>query len=228
MDDSETAVITRVIDGDTVKIFDVSVRLLGINAPERKENYYLEAKTYLESLVLNRSVKLEFGKDKYDKYDRLLAYLIFDRKNVNVELVEEGFANYYFPSGKDKYYDEFVEAWEKCLKNNKKLCEKSLDECANCIKLGELNYEEEVVVLKSECGFDCDLDGWMIKDEGRKEFYFENFVLEKGQEVSVIVGEGNDSNEKLFWGGQDYVWTDSGDTLFLRDDRGKLVLWESY
>jgi len=32
----------------------------------------------------------------------------------------------------------------------------------------------------------------------------------------------------LFWKGKDYVWTSTGDTLFLRDDEGKLVLWEMY
>jgi len=30
----------------------------------------------------------------------------------------------------------------------------------------------------------------------------------------------------LFWKNEDYVWAKTGDTLFLRDGKGKLVLWE--
>jgi len=30
------------------------------------------------------------------------------------------------------------------------------------------------------------------------------------------------------WKKKDYVWTKTGDSLFLRDSKGKLVLWKSY
>ena len=40
----ETAVVERVIDGDTFVVNGTSVRLLGMNSPERGEKYYLEAK----------------------------------------------------------------------------------------------------------------------------------------------------------------------------------------
>ena len=40
-------------------------------------------------------------------------------------MVENGFANYYFYSGKDKYSDDLLEAWNKCIQNDVNLCEKS-------------------------------------------------------------------------------------------------------
>ena len=52
--------------------------------------------------------------------------------------------------------------------------------------------------------------------------------LEKEREVAIKVGEGIDSERELFWIRKDYVWTNTGDTLFLRDAEGKLVLFESY
>ena len=71
---------------------------------------------------------------------------------------------------------------------------------------------------------------WEIKDEGRKVFVFPEFVLRKGESVRVIVSkEGEEDNgNDIFWNVKSYVWTDSGDTLFLRDRDGKLVLWENY
>jgi micrococcal nuclease len=224
-DESETVSVERVVDGDTVIVEGESVRLLGINSPERGERYYSEAKKYLENLVLNQTVRLEYGKDKLDKYQRILAYLYVGRKNINLELVEEGFANYYFPSGKDKYYDDFVLAWKNCIKENKNLCEKSVNVC---VVLKEFDYKNQRVVFENVCDFDLNLKDWEIKDEGRKNFVFENFVLVSGEKIEIKVGEGVDNSETLFWEGETYVWTSSGDTLFLRDEGGGLVLWEGF
>ncbi len=199
---------------------------MGINAAERGQEYYQEAKVFLEELILNKTVKLEFGKDKYDKYNRLLAYVFLDEENINLRLIKKGFANFYFPSGKDIYYENFKKAWEDCIKENINLCEKSGDKCAGCIEI--LKFKGQTVVFRNMCDFDCELTGWEIKDEGRKTFIFENFVLGAGKEVSIEVGEGINTEDVLFWMNEDYVWTNTGDTLFLRDDEGLLVLWEEY
>lgn len=220
----EKILITRVIDGDTVEAGDLKIRLLGINSPEKGEVLYLEAKEFLEEKVLNKSVGVEFkGKDKYY---RELGYLFNRNLNINVELVKNGFATIYYPSKKDKYYEEFFSAWENCLVKEINLCEKSKDVCAECIVLED--FENKKVVFLNKCGFDCDLNDWMVKDEGRKEFFFNNFVLGSFERVEVIVGEGVDSSSKLYWKDEDYVWTSSGDTLFLRDSENALVLWENY
>ncbi len=225
---SETGIVERVIDGDTAIINNDSVRLLGINSPERGEIYYEEAKYFLEGLILNKSVRLEFGKDRYDKYYRKLAYIFIDNKNVNLELVEKGFANFYFPSGKDVYYNRFVDVWEECVKNNQNLCGKSVDKCAECIKLKEFDYENEIIIFHNNCDFDCELTGWKIKDEGRKNFIFPEFILMPNKDLYILIGEKENNDNTLFWTGEKYVWTKSGDTLFLRDGEGKLVLWRAY
>jgi len=220
-------IVDRVIDGDTVVISNESTRLLGINSPERGEIYYDEASVFLEEMVLNQSVRFKYGKDKKDMYGRLLAYLFSEEKNVNLELVKQGFANFYFPSGKDKYYEDFKEAWEDCIKENKNLCEKSNNNCAECIVLENFGYNKDVI-LKNVCGFDCDLSEFTIKDEGRKVFVFPEFVLEKNKQVEIKVNEGENTETTLFWSDEDYVWTRTGDTFFLRDNSGKLILWETY
>jgi len=200
---------------------------LGINTPERGQEYYQEPKVFLEDLVLNKTVKLEFGKDKYDKYNRLLAYVFLDEENINIKLIENGFANFYFPSGKDIHYNDFKKAWEDCIKENINLCKKSEDKCSDCVELKEFNYKNQYTIFYNKCGFDCELTEWKIKDEGRKNFVFPEFILEKNKEIKIKVGEGINNQETLFWKDERYVWTSSGDTLFLRDDKGGLVLWKS-
>jgi hypothetical protein len=208
----ESVFVDRVIDGDTVEVNDTSIRLLGINTPERGEIYYEEAKEFLQDLILNKTVYLEYGKERYDKYDRILGYLFLEEENINIKLIENGFANFYFPSGKDKYYSKFKEAWEECIKINKNLCEKSENECAECIELKELDYKNDKITLKNTCSFECDLNDWKVKGEGRKI-----------QELNIILSENEESILEF-----EEMWNDIGDTLFLRDNEFKLVLWYSY
>lgn len=228
-DESEFVHVDRIIDGDTFVFGNQSVRLLGINSPEKGEKYYDEAKELLESLILNKTVKLEFGKDKYDRYERILAYVFLNRENINKKLVEVGFANFYFPSGKDIYYNDFESSWLGCIENNKNLCEKSENVCSSCIELKSLDHENEEVIFYNSCNFSCELTDWEIKDEGRKKFIFPEFILNSSVEIKVIVSEEKiDEENVLTWERKDYVWTRTGDTLFLRDENKKLVLWESY
>ena len=254
-DESETGIVKRVIDGDTFVIGNESIRLLGINTPERGEYLYQEAKEFLNNSVLNKSVKLEFGKEKYDRYQRKLAYIFLDTENINLQLVKNGFANFYFPSGKDTYYKEFFDAWIECINKNINLCEKSKDKCADCIKLKELNVKEQKVILENKCDFDCSLKNWSLKDEGRKKFIFDDaknlqanfgaiesktaptrrngndsvgFILNSGKEINIIVSNKTNNVDNIYWKDYDYIWTSTGDSLFLRDEEGKLVLWRTF
>jgi endonuclease YncB( thermonuclease family) len=214
----ELVSVERVVDGDTVVVNGVSVRMLGINTPERGEKYYSEAKNYTSELVMNKTLKIERrGKDLYG---RDLAYLFDEsgQKNINLELIRAGYANAYFPEGKDNYYYQFIDGWEECIRNGRNLCEKSSDKCALCIVVKQFSSEEDLI-LENSCHVECDLSGWSVKDEGRKKFVFEkDFILKSGNQVKLTSADFN----------QTYVWTNTGDTMFLRDSKGDLVLWEGY
>jgi len=217
-------IVDRVIDGDTVQANETRYRLLGINAPEKGEKFSSEATDFLTGLVLNRSLKVEeYGEDLYG---RKLAYFFIGSQNVNLLMVENGLANVYILENKI-YEKEFFDSWEKCLDKNLNLCEKSLDICANCLVVEELSSKEDFVILKNVCSYNCDLNGWEIKDEGRKKFVFEDFILEQKSNIRIFVSE-DCIGEGLCWKRGDYVWTDSGDTLFLRDAGGRLVLFYIY
>ena len=203
----EEVLVSRIIDGDTIEAenWNSSIRLLGINTPERGELFYEEARQFLESRILNKNVTLRFGRERYDKYDRTLAYVFLDRKNVNRELIENGFANYYFPSGRDSYYEDFLTAWKICIENNVNLCEKSGDICVECI---ELKNSETLI---NTCSFSCNLDGWKLKAEGRDNIILTDSAFNSGEEFEFNLNP-----------------TETGDTIFLWDDNGKLVFWERF
>src|SRR4030042_3682620 len=163
-------------------------------------------------VALNKTVEMKYGSEKYDRYGRVLAYIFIEGKSVNKELVDEGYANFYFPSGKDVYYNGFVKAWQHCLENGKYLCEKSSDECAKCIELKKLYIEEQEVVFYNNCSFSCSLNGWSVKDEGRKKFIFGNFSLKGDGQISIVIGDKANTATVLYWKNEEYVWTQSGDT----------------
>lgn len=223
--------VTRIIDGDTIETLNHSetIRLLGINCPEKGEKYSNDAKEFIENMIFHKQVKI-VGQEK-DRYSRTLAYIYLNNKNVNLELVKNGLANAYFPSRNydaDVYYNEFIRAWKDCVNEDKNLCEKSKNKCVDCISLIEFDSKNEKIVLRNNCDFSCNLKNWTIKDEGRKKFHFPEFVLNSNDYVNIITGDGENNKNTLYWKGETYVWTKSGDTLFLRDAEGYLVLWNAY
>lgn len=213
--DYEYGIVSRVIDGDTIVINGSSVRLLGINSPERGEVGYNEAKEFLNDKILGEEVRLEFGNEKLDKYKRKLAYIFLDNKNINLESVKNGLSSFYFPKGKTKYYKDFTQSWEECLEKNINLCEKSGE---TCIKLEYWYEKNQRVVLKNICPKTINLSDWSIKDEGRKKFVFNNKSINPFGEITI-------TNENF---NEDYVWTKTGDSIFIRDNVNRLVIFETY
>lgn len=96
----ETARVTRVVDGDTLKLADGrSVRLIGVNAPElahrgrSEEPFAVAAQRRLEQLVAanDGEVGLVSGRQGKDKYGRTLAHAYDSHgKNLEARLLAEG------------------------------------------------------------------------------------------------------------------------------------------
>ncbi|RMG98094.1 MAG: thermonuclease [Deltaproteobacteria bacterium] len=89
-------VVDRVIDGDTVVLADGHrVRYLLVDTPEisgMAECFGPEAAEANRSLVEGREVDLEYDEVCRDDYDRLLAYVSIDGREINLTLVERGYA----------------------------------------------------------------------------------------------------------------------------------------
>jgi micrococcal nuclease len=90
-----TGKVIGVKDGDTIEILKditpVTLRLDGIDCPEKRQDFGQKAKEYTSSLCFGKTVKAVIS-DK-DKYDRLIAKVILpDGKILNDEILKAGFA----------------------------------------------------------------------------------------------------------------------------------------
>ena len=106
----EAAVVTSVVDGDTLRLRGGRrVRLLQVDTPElgSSECYSRAARTALLSLAPpGRPIVLESDPalDRVDRYGRLLRYVKRNGVNVNLELVRRGAAAPYFYRGERGRY----------------------------------------------------------------------------------------------------------------------------
>ena len=103
----------RVIDGDSLKINDENIRLVGFNTPEIRlsrceyeKELGMAAKAKLQSIILrSKDVRLDFerkkdGSLKRDKYGRLLAVFYADGRDVADIMTNARLAEYYDGTGR--------------------------------------------------------------------------------------------------------------------------------
>ncbi len=89
--------VARAVDGDTLILDDrTKVRLIGVDTPETVkpdwpvERFGPEAHDFTSGHVAGRQVRLEFDKERHDKYGRVLAYVYLKDWFLNEELIRAG------------------------------------------------------------------------------------------------------------------------------------------
>jgi micrococcal nuclease len=100
----DSALVEEAVDGDTIRISGSRlVRYIGIDTPELRRKrggrwvydptpFSEDAYELNKRLVEGKSVRLEYDKEKTDKYNRILAYLYVGDIFVNGEMVKSGLA----------------------------------------------------------------------------------------------------------------------------------------
>lgn len=113
--------VTSVIDGDTIKIMyegkEETVRYLLIDTPETnhpslgKQPLGSEATEENKRIIESGDVSIEFDVgDRFDDYDRMLAYIYVDGKSVQQQMLESGLARVaYIYEPNTRYVEEFEE-----------------------------------------------------------------------------------------------------------------------
>jgi endonuclease YncB( thermonuclease family) len=124
--------LLEVIDWDTIRVLNwswetLSVRMIGIDAPERytKRYWYIEcfwkeAEEYLKSLLDGaKYIQIETDETqwKYDRYERLLWYLFLSWENINQKMITNGYVREYTYNLPYKYQSDFQKS-EQYAKEN--------------------------------------------------------------------------------------------------------------
>lgn len=109
-----TARVVRVIDGDTITVYDNSgcfhrIRLAMIDAPEKEQPFGAEATQALRELLKEGTVSLKVH--CIDKYNREVTFVNCDGKDVSAEMLRKGMAMHYHMNFDNcEIYDKFEEA----------------------------------------------------------------------------------------------------------------------
>ena len=111
-------------DGDTIVLTNGKrVRYIGINTPEidhdnhRAQPFGYESRSYNKTMVLKRKIRLEFDRERQDRYGRLLAYLFLaDGTFLNEALLQKGYAYFLFKKPNLKYNQRLLKAQLEAMK----------------------------------------------------------------------------------------------------------------
>lgn len=195
----KTTQVTRIIDGDTIKIQnDQTLRLLGINTPEKNQPYYQEAKQFLIQQIQNKTIEIEIH--SVDKYGRTLAYVFLHNQNINTEILSQGLATLYYYD-KDSHYQELKQAEELARLNQLGLWKKSPN--ANCIKITNFKTDEpESLTLQNLCDKTLEIT---YKDDATHIYH------------ATI--QPNSQYIKTF----SHIWNTDGDSIYIYDTKGLLI-----
>ena len=121
-----TGTVTKVTDGDSIQVTTaeqtkLKVRLYGIDAPETPRINHRTGKVSkpgqphgeeswkaLENKIMGKQVKMEIL--DIDKYKRMVGMIWLGDRNINLEIVREGFAEAFIEYLKPPYRTEFLDA----------------------------------------------------------------------------------------------------------------------
>lgn len=97
--------VIKVADGDTIAIQTlnnekIKIRLYGIDAPEKKQEYGIKSLDVLKKLSYGKTVDIEV-KEK-DQYGRTVGIVFLNGEEVNLKMIETGNAWYYKKYAKDQ------------------------------------------------------------------------------------------------------------------------------
>ena len=176
---AESARVTGVIDGDTIVLSDGQrVRYLGIDAPEMgkdgpAEFLAQESSQFNRRLVLKKEVRLVYGEEKRDRYDRLLAYVFLDNGVfVNGELVKQGLAKVIYHGPRMERFDELLQLQREAIQDSRGIWAKALKESDD-------RYRGQVHTRRFHC-LDCPLGKNispknLILFQSKKEAYWQGY-----------------------------------------------------
>jgi endonuclease YncB( thermonuclease family) len=94
--------VSRIVDGDTFVSANATIRLFGVDTPERGEACFDEATDRLRELA-GDSVRVEFGPRQGDRFGRILYYVYtMEGESIDEMLAREGLALAWLEDGQHR------------------------------------------------------------------------------------------------------------------------------
>ncbi len=212
----ESVTIGRVIDGDTLVTTDGrTLRLLNINTPEKGAPGFTYAREQLSNLS-NQSVEIEgVGLDKYRRW----LVRLYTPSYRNLQLVADGAASKFLVEEEER--EQFANAEEIAITTERGMWKYSPH--YGCFE-SHIEPHREYLVLTNHCSSILILN-WTLKDESRKTYRFGATLLGN---VTLHTSTGQDNATDLFWNSKTSIWNNDRDSLYLFDDKGKIVHYATY
>jgi len=90
--------VVGISDGDTIKVLDSNktlhkIRLKGIDAPEKKQDFGSASKQALSNYIYQKEVIVEY--EKKDRYQRILGKVILNERDICLVMISDGMAWHY-------------------------------------------------------------------------------------------------------------------------------------
>ena len=90
--------VVGITDGDTITVLakdkaEHKVRLMGIDAPESKQDFGNESKKALSNYIYQREVTVEYKKQ--DRFKRKFGNVILDKQDICLQMISDGLAWHY-------------------------------------------------------------------------------------------------------------------------------------
>lgn len=142
-----SGIVTEVTDGDTFSLQNgVGVRLIGIDAPNRGEGKWEEAREALTTLIDGKRVYLEYDRYQDDKYGRVLAWVWVDCEQTPTFLPAD-YMHLTYNSSREGL-KENPEGCKKGKLANEEMVREGLASAEMYKERGELKYEERLGGIK--------------------------------------------------------------------------------
>lgn len=81
---------------------------------------------------------------------------------------------------------------------------------------------EYVVISSASATTSYKLTGYTVRDKSAHVYTFPTFTLKPHASVTLHTGSGTNTATALYWRSRAYIWTNTGDTAYLKNTAGTL------
>jgi endonuclease YncB( thermonuclease family) len=114
--------VIGIVSGDTIRVAESdgtrnTIRLYGIDAPERGQDFGRTASDFLSIMIAGKQI--DFRVVDEDRYGRLVAYVYLDGICINAAMIKAGYAWVYTQACKEHVCNKWI-GYQRFAHNNKK------------------------------------------------------------------------------------------------------------